>query len=31
MPMKEVMKKYSLSDSTASFTGHAIAVYRNDE
>jgi len=30
-PMKDVFKKHGLDDNTASFTGHAIAVYRNDE
>lgn len=28
--MKEVFKKYSLDENIASFTGHAIACYRND-
>ncbi|XP_065911583.1 rab GDP dissociation inhibitor beta-like [Dysidea avara] len=30
-PMRDVFKKHGLDDNTASFTGHAIAVYRNDE
>ena len=29
--MKDVFKKYNLDDNIASFTGHAIACYRNDE
>lgn len=29
--MKDVFKKYSLDENIASFTGHAIACYRNDE
>ena len=28
--MKDVFKKYSLDENIASFTGHAIACYRND-
>ena len=29
--MKDVFKKYNLDENIASFTGHAIACYRNDE
>lgn len=29
--MKDVFKKYSLDDNIASFTGHAIACWRNDD
>lgn len=29
--MKEVFAKFSLDDNTASFTGHAFALYLNDE
>ncbi len=30
-PMKEVYTKFSLDENTASFTGHALALFLNDE
>jgi len=29
--MQEVYDKFGLDANTASFTGHALALYRNDE
>ena len=31
MTMGEVFKKYSISDSTQDFLGHAVALYTDDE
>ena len=31
MPMSDVFKKFGLDANTADFTGHAIALYRDDE
>ena len=31
MPMSEVFKKFDLDNNTQEFTGHAVALYRDDE